>query len=215
MARTVGDCIAMLEHLVLGFAPAEPPDLREVRVGLAGLEYAHPLVHDRVQAAAARFGRAEAADLTEPTGTYRLFLYEVARVHEGLFPGQEDSYGEDVREKLVDCFKVTEREADEAARERERYRERCLELIEPFDLLLTPTLTLVAPPVGRIGNDERGLLTRLTYPINVLGWPALALPCGTAEDRLPASVQLIGRPGDDALVLAAGLSLERGTPAPS
>ena len=63
--------------------------------------------------------------------------------------------------------------------------------------------------MGRIGNDDRGLLTRFTYPINVLGWPALALPCGRAEDGLSASVQLVGRPGDDALVLAAGSALER------
>jgi Asp-tRNA(Asn)/Glu-tRNA(Gln) amidotransferase A subunit family amidase len=42
----------------------------------------------------------------------------------------------------------------------------------------------------------------------VLGWPSLALPCGPAELGLPASVQLIGRAGDDALVLAAGALLE-------
>ena len=49
---------------------------------------------------------------------------------------------------------------------------------------------------------------RFTYPFNLLGWPALALPCGPAEDGLQASVQLVGRPGEDARVLAAGLALE-------
>ena len=34
------------------------------------------------------------------------------------------------------------------------------------------------------------------------------LPCGTAEDGLPASAQIVGRTGADALVLAAGLTLE-------
>ena len=48
-----------------------------------------------------------------------------------------------------------------------------------------------------------------TFPFNVLGWPALALPCGPAEDGLPASVQLAGPDGADALVLAAGELLER------
>jgi Asp-tRNA(Asn)/Glu-tRNA(Gln) amidotransferase A subunit family amidase len=59
-------------------------------------------------------------------------------------------------------------------------------------------------------------MIRFTYPFNALGWPALALPCGSAEEGLPASVQIVGRPGDDALVLAAGRllsSLVRGTPA--
>jgi Asp-tRNA(Asn)/Glu-tRNA(Gln) amidotransferase A subunit family amidase len=52
-------------------------------------------------------------------------------------------------------------------------------------------------------------LIRNTLPFNTLGWPALALPCGPAEDVLPASIQLVGRPGADALVLAAGERLER------
>ena len=108
-------------------------------------------------------------------------------MHEGLFPEHEESYGEDVREKLERDFAVSQREAEEGAAKREPYRERCLELLERFDLLLTPTLAFVAPPVGRIGNDDRGLLTQFTYPNNVLGWPALALPCGIAEDGLPAS----------------------------
>ena len=54
----------------------------------------------------------------------------------------------------------------------------------------------------------RESLIRFTFPFSALGWPALALPCGPAEDGLPASVQLVGRPGADALVLAAGRLLE-------
>jgi aspartyl-tRNA(Asn)/glutamyl-tRNA(Gln) amidotransferase subunit A len=83
------------------------------------------------------------------------------------------------------------------------------ELFAGIDLLVTPTLSLVAPPAGQDERQLRGELTSLTWPFNVLGAPALALPCGAAEDGLPASVQLVGRPGDDALVLAAGTLLER------
>jgi Asp-tRNA(Asn)/Glu-tRNA(Gln) amidotransferase A subunit family amidase len=36
----------------------------------------------------------------------------------------------------------------------------------------------------------------------------LALPCGLAEQGLPASAQLVGRPGSDGLVLAVGARLE-------
>jgi len=215
MARTVEACADVLRALVPGFATTAAPKPRDLRVATTWLDRADPLVRARVAEAAALLGARDAIEIPEPKGIYRLFQYEVARVHEGLFPEHQESYGEDVREKLLDCFEVTEREAEAAARTRELYRERCLELLEPFDLLLAPTLALVAPPVGRIGNDERGLLTQFTFPINALGWPALALPCGPAEDGLPASVQIVGRPGDDALVLAVGASLERGTPDPS
>jgi Asp-tRNA(Asn)/Glu-tRNA(Gln) amidotransferase A subunit family amidase len=53
----------------------------------------------------------------------------------------------------------------------------------------------------------RGRVTRLTYPLNVLGWPALAMPAGLTRHGLPASIHLIGRPGADSLVLAAGAAL--------
>jgi Asp-tRNA(Asn)/Glu-tRNA(Gln) amidotransferase A subunit family amidase len=83
------------------------------------------------------------------------------------------------------------------------------ELADGFDLIVTPTLPIVAPPAADATNDAfRDRLTQFTYPINVLGRPALALPCGPAEDGLPASVQLVGRPNEDSLVLAAGALLE-------
>ena len=82
------------------------------------------------------------------------------------------------------------------------------------DLLVTPTVPFVAPPADVDELTIRGPGTAFTYPFSALGWPALALPCGTAEDDLPASVQLAGRSGEDARVLAAGkllASLVRGT----
>jgi Asp-tRNA(Asn)/Glu-tRNA(Gln) amidotransferase A subunit family amidase len=77
--------------------------------------------------------------------------------------------------------------------------------------LVTPTLEIVAPPRNRDAPgdlDVRERLIRNTFPFNAWGWPALALPCGPAEYGLPASIQLAGRHGTDALVLAAGLRLQ-------
>jgi len=80
-----------------------------------------------------------------------------------------------------------------------------------IDLIVTPTLPCVAPRIGAGGTGDlevRETLISRTFPFNALGWPALALPCGAAEDGLPASVQIVSRPGSDALVLAAGRLLE-------
>jgi Asp-tRNA(Asn)/Glu-tRNA(Gln) amidotransferase A subunit family amidase len=67
---------------------------------------------------------------------------------------------------------------------------------------------MVAPPTGIGDLALRERMIELTFPWSAVGAPALALPCGPAEDGLPASVQLAGRPGEDALVLAAGALLE-------
>jgi aspartyl-tRNA(Asn)/glutamyl-tRNA(Gln) amidotransferase subunit A len=104
---------------------------------------------------------------------------------------------------------VTDPEYEAGLRGRERYREQFAAATDGLDLIVAPTLPFVAPPAGQDERDLRGRLTQLTWPLNVVGAPALAVPAGAAEDGLPASVQIVGRHGDDALVLAAGELLER------
>src|SRR5581483_7322004 len=103
---------------------------------------------------------------------------------------------------------ITDEQRAESAARRAAYREAAEESLDGLDLLLVPTLPFVAPHVGATWNEPvRSRMTRYTRAFNDLGWPALALPCGLAEDGLPASLQLVGRTGDDARVLAAGVSL--------
>jgi Asp-tRNA(Asn)/Glu-tRNA(Gln) amidotransferase A subunit family amidase len=116
---------------------------------------------------------------------------------------------EPLRVKLERCLKVTDAEFEAALRRLEEYRQRATEALEGVDLLLTPTLAFVAPPAIRDELEIRDAVIRFTYPFNALGSPALALPCGPAEDGLPASVQLVAPAGEDARVLAAGSLLER------
>jgi aspartyl-tRNA(Asn)/glutamyl-tRNA(Gln) amidotransferase subunit A len=210
MARDVVTCEAAMRTLAPGFEPAVLESLEEVRVAVC-LEHADLLVLARVEKASAWFPRRELVSFPRPEGVSRLFMHEVAGVHSELFAENADLYGEDVRIKVERCLEVTDRQAEEAARRREEYRERAENALDGFDLVLTPTLPCVAPRVGAGGTgdlDVRESLISWTFPFNALGWPALAIPCGPAEDGLPASAQLAGRPGEDALVLAAGRLLE-------
>lgn len=211
MAREVAACEEALRALVPGFAPAALASLAEVRVAVAWTDGADALVRARVEEAAARFPHRGRVELPLPHGVGRLFMHEVAGVHRELYAQNADLYGEDLRIKIERCLAVTEAEAERAARAREEYREAVRAALAGFDLVLTPTLPCVAPPVGAGGTGDlavRETLISRTFPFNALGWPALALPCGPAEKGLPASAQLAGRPGEDALVLAAGRLLE-------
>jgi Asp-tRNA(Asn)/Glu-tRNA(Gln) amidotransferase A subunit family amidase len=214
LARTVGDCEALLRALVPELVPHPLESLEEVVVGVAGLDGCDALVRARVTEAAEVFPRRRELELPDPTPTRVLFLREAAEVHRALFEEQADLYGDNVRTKLEAGFEVTDAEAAAAQRERERFAEQVAAACEGVDLLLSPTLAFVAPPDTVDDLDVRGAMIRLTYPLNVLGWPALALPCGPAEEGLPASVQLAARAGEDALVLAAGKLLEQALASP-
>jgi aspartyl-tRNA(Asn)/glutamyl-tRNA(Gln) amidotransferase subunit A len=208
MARDVEACQRMLELLAPGFEPTELGSLEEVEVGVAWTDLADPLVGAAVEEAVALFPRRRRLELPlVPQQTYAFFMREAADVHRELFAENADLYGEDVRIKLERCLAVRDADVERAARLREEYRGLVEEAIAGVDLVLTPTLPIVAPPLGRgvaAGDlDVREALIRFTYPFSALGWPALALPCGTADGGAPASLQIAGRAGADALVLAA------------
>jgi aspartyl-tRNA(Asn)/glutamyl-tRNA(Gln) amidotransferase subunit A len=212
MARDVQTAEEALGVLVPGFEPRRLESLEEVEVGVAWVDDAGRLVRARALEAAELFPRRRALSLPRPESIGKLFMHEVADVHRELFAENAELYGEDVRIKIELCLAVTDAEADAAADRRERYRDAMEDALDGVDLLVTPTLPQVAPRIGEGGTGDLGVREMLisnTFPFNALGWPALSLPCGAAEEGLPASVQLVGRSGADALVLAVGALLER------
>jgi aspartyl-tRNA(Asn)/glutamyl-tRNA(Gln) amidotransferase subunit A len=207
MARDVAGCERMMEALDPGFERRGDIDLGELRVGVAFLEGADPLVRVRVEEAAARFGAAEPVALALAPDTYAMFSFEAASTHRELFADHAAAYDPGIATKLERALLVTEAEAEAARVSRDRYRDDVEELLDEFDLLVTPTMETVAPPSGLGDLALRDRMIKLTYPFNATGSPALAVPCGPAEHGLPASVQLVGRHDDDAFVLAAGRAL--------
>jgi aspartyl-tRNA(Asn)/glutamyl-tRNA(Gln) amidotransferase subunit A len=207
MAGNVAECVRMMEALVPGFEHAGA-ELADLEVGVAWLQHADPLVRRRVDEATRHFPRRREIELKVPNRDEfgPLFRQEALNSHVGLFPERAEDYGEDVRATLEETMQLTDGEVTAAARAREQHRADLADATEGLDLLLTPTLPIVAPPLGQ---GDRTRLTKLTALFNLTGWPALALPCGPAEYGLPASIQLAAPSGQDALVLAAGAALER------
>jgi len=97
------------------------------------------------------------------------------------------------------------------ARLRRQLRDSMIAALVDADVLVLPTLPLSIPEQGtsviELGGKKiplPGAMTRLTGPFNSSGMPALSIPCGTDSSGLPVSLQLVGRPGADATVLAVG-----------
>jgi amidase len=92
---------------------------------------------------------------------------------------------------------------------------------EGHDVLLSPALALPPLPVGAYRGKglARTLLGVTAYmpftpPINLVGFPAAAVPAGATGDGLPLGVQLAAAPGGEALLLSLARQLETLRPWP-
>jgi amidase len=93
--------------------------------------------------------------------------------------------------------------------------------LEPFDVVLTPALARRPVQIGEMnglgpdpmGNFRKsGYFTPFTAIVNVTGQPAIALPLYHGDDGLPTSVQLIGPPAREELLLGLAAQLEAALP---
>jgi len=84
-------------------------------------------------------------------------------------------------------------------------------IYEKYDLLVTPTAPGPAPRLGTWRTISFWQNSSLTTPFNVTGGPALAQCMGFTPAGLPLSLQLVGRPFDEATVLRAAHAYETAT----
>ncbi|TXS43347.1 amidase [Streptomyces sp. uw30] len=98
---------------------------------------------------------------------------------------------------------------------RDELRRRLEPFFAEYDVLLTPALARRSPRSEPW--HERGWLRNVmantnyspfTPPWNLTGWPAMAIPFGTLPSGAPTAVQLVGRPGSEAELLALAERIE-------
>ena len=119
-------------------------------------------------------------------------------------PGLRDLLGPRVRANLAEAQAVTQEQLLRARAEQERWRAAVAAAIRETGLLALATVPFFPP---RLEAATRPGYLALTSPVNLAGFPALALPVPTGQ-RLPAGLQLVGGPNDEALLLATGAMIE-------
>jgi Asp-tRNA(Asn)/Glu-tRNA(Gln) amidotransferase A subunit family amidase len=187
---------------------------------LAGVE---PYVADGV-ATTAQFLRelgAEVLDtridfLRHATAMHRIVQEtEAAAVHAPWFDDQRDRYADLVRRRLEAGRMVPASAYLDAQRARRLLLDEVATAMTGLDALIAPATPMVAPPLDEnpltvAGEtvDRRVALLRCVLPLSQLGSPVASVPIG-AHEGLPFGLQVAGRPGAEAVVLAVARACER------
>ena len=95
----------------------------------------------------------------------------------------------------------------QARRELDLLRRQIKKVFTTVDLLAMPTLPT---PPGVIAQGAEPSI-RNTSPFDVLGLPAISVPCGFTTSGLPIGLQIVGAPFAESTVLALAHAYERET----
>ncbi len=228
MTRTVRDAAIAFQAMAespSGFVPGADASLRETRIGVPRNFYFDALdaevaaaLRGAVQTAAALGARV--VDVTVPDMDA---LNTVGRVLLGVEASanwrphwqRRADFGDDVRALLDQGRLISGVDYVDAQRLRRIYAGQFSELWEQVDCLIVPATPTAAPKIGQTTieiagktEDVRLASTRLMRPVNVLGIPSLAMPCGFTKTKLPIGMQILGPPQSEDVLLRAGAALE-------
>ena len=210
------------------YLPPENIDLKGIRIGVPDnffTERVDPAVMARlramVQLAAGLGAQAEVVrvpDMEAINVIGRVILLSEASALMEPHAKDRTSFGTDVRALLDQGMLLPATDYVNAQRLRSVYRRHFLELFQSIDVLFTPTTPLTAPKIGQATvlldgqeEDTRLASTRFVRGINVVGFPALSIPCGFDKGGLPIGLQIVGKPFDEVTILRVGAVLEDAT----
>ncbi len=231
MTRTVEDA-AMMMDVLTGFDSrdwsAMPTPHESHRAGLdrgvAGMRMAFSaslgyvdvdpevaaLVRGAVDALAALGAEVEELDpgFPDPVEAFNVLWYSgAAKSVDQFSPASWPLMDSGLQEICEEGRRVSGSDFLEATAERIRLGVVMGRLHETYDVLLTPTLPLVAFAAGREvpegwPSPRWTSWTPFSYPFNLTQQPAASLPCGLTSAGLPAGLQVVGPRHSDARVLS-------------
>ncbi|MFC2064923.1 amidase [Chloroflexota bacterium] len=121
-------------------------------------------------------------------------------------------FGEDVLKRLRIGKSYSSSDYSIARRTQVELNRKFEHVFNEFDLLILPTTPVAAPLIeGSDAIEQARSLTRFTAPFNLVGLPAISIPCGFTNDGLPIGLQIVGRFWNERLVLMAAHAYEKST----
>jgi aspartyl-tRNA(Asn)/glutamyl-tRNA(Gln) amidotransferase subunit A len=232
MCWTAEDCALMMSALA-GYDPADScstdvpvPDFSDMASPIAGLRvgvvrhwFEHDLPAEPDVLAAFEESlrvladlRAAVRDITlSPFAAYGAAALMISRteafsIHEHHLQESPEKYGAICRQRLMAGAFVRGVDYVNAQRERAKLVAEMAAALREVDVIVFPTARKVAP---KLGTDQTLGGAFYNRAINLTGFPALSVCNGFGEGDLPTSLQIVGRPFEDPLVLRTGAAYER------
>lgn len=211
------------------YLPPEQPNLQGLRLGLPENFYfervapAAALAVRRALSEAQRLGArivpVRVPDIAAMNAVSRIILLAEAAAVMEPYMDRRHEIGADVRLLLDQGRLLSATDYIQAQRLRRIMRDEFRTVWRHVDCLLTPTTPNAAPRIGQsavqwdgASEDVRLAATRFVRAINMLGWPAISVPCGFDPEGLPLGLQIIGPPFQEARILRVGAALEPAMP---
>lgn len=208
LARRMADIVFAMTALDPSFAPDKATGWRVGRLSVA----ADPAIDAAIDAALhASDLAAEPADAPDLRAPFDAGLAIINRETFAAFGHLLPSglVGKDVAVRLAAAGATSDEEVVAAETVRTRFRGEIDALLDHFDVLVLPTMPVLAPTLRETMADRSAVaLTALARPFNLSGHPALSLPVAT-PGGLPAGLQIIARRGADALLCTVGAHIEK------
>ena len=238
MAWTAEDCALMLQVLA-GHDPKDPasadrpvPDysallgtsLRGARIGV--IRHFHeadsPVSAPELAAiddavAAFRDMGAIVSDVTLPplqdwhAAGSLISMVERAAAYEEWARTRLDGFGDRVQRRLMLGALVSGVDYVQAVRRRRELRDELRDAMRGLDVVLTAAAPGEAPKMDAIPRWDVFDRPSFTIPFNVAGYPAMSVCSGFGPQGLPLSLQIVGKPFQEATVFQVADAFEKAT----
>ncbi len=133
---------------------------------------------------------------------------EAATIHRSNVLNNGDSFDPIIRMRIETGLFITAESYIKAQQIRMDKKTELIKQFDDLDLIATPTTSIPAPRLDQeridINNHDvhiREALLRITRIFSTIGLPAISIPCGLSNNKLPIGLQLVAKPFNEQMLL--------------
>ena len=225
LARTCADAALMLEGMAGTPLHAPRAELAGLRIGVMHHPGADKFLQTEVQAhfdqvirdlerAGAHIRPMQIPGLELARDALIAIIEpEASLIHRDLLRRHPTGFCDITRAQLEEGFKISAVDYLNALQVRERLMAEFRRSFENIDAILSPSVPWVAPAEDPPVGGEEGVGEMMYSGVyNLVGLPAISVPCGVTSEGLPSGLQIVTSWHRDELALSIGIALEAALP---